>query len=284
MFCSECGNPVAEDMKFCPYCGKIIRRDFIEKEENKSLKTGELLKGEELKEGEEARKSEVKVPKEEHREKKDEPDKNTGEKEESPDKGKNNSLIGAFKGKPLKIIITIVIIALAAFILSALLNLLSYTGYEVNKGDSGSFYELKEGEIRQNSSFFNLSFACDKDIKVAQKSDGIYVLTDSSGVVIIDSKSGATNPKAYFKDYKKMLEEKYPDVKIEDVKELETGLKTVYMVRARINNNGSLERVDRYLELYEKGYIEYTVLSEEGKDYGHEELYSLINSLKADFQ
>ena len=83
------------------------------------------------------------------------------------------------------------------------------------------------------------------------------------------------NPEKYFKACDKMMLDKFPDLRSTPIQEAKVGDKTLYLVRYISGDRV----VDRYLELYDKFYLQYTAVSDE-KGELNTELYYAITTLR----
>ncbi len=120
--------------------------------------------------------------------------------------------------------------------------------------------EVPQGFSVYNSEKYNVSMLYPAAMTISEQDNGIYLVAASSAFMIVDTVNEKTLPDAYFPAYKEMLNASYDNVELSDVTQLQVGDKIVYMVRGKVTADGKEQPIDRYIELYEDRYVEYTVM------------------------
>ncbi len=241
MFCTNCGKEVADDMKFCPYCGKEVHKP-------EAVITPRPEPAVEYK-----------------------PESAINHRPESmrsfePENGKEEKQ-GIFQNKPL--LIGIIAGAAVIFIIILIILIKVITGifgggkFTVNEPRAVAASTAPNGYGAMSSGALNLSFLYPLNLAVMEQADGIYLYSvdgSSADIILVGAQTGKEKPESYFKKYRAMMSQSYQDPDFDEIREVNTAGKTLYMLRASVLANGARQAVDRYLELYNDRYIEYTVM------------------------
>jgi hypothetical protein len=183
-----------------------------------------------------------------------------------PENGKEEKQ-GIFQNKPL--LIGIIAGAAVIFIIILIILIKVITGifvggkFTVNEPRAVAASTAPNGYGAMSSGALNLSFLYPLNLAVMGQADGIYrYSTDGSSadIILVGAQTGKEKPESYFKKYRAMMSQSYQDPDFDEIREVNTAGKTLYMLRASVLANGARQAVDRYLELYNDRYIEYTVM------------------------
>ncbi len=246
MFCTNCGKEVADNMKFCPYCGKEVHRP--------------------------APKAVPVIPPE------DKPEPTAHQVTESkpePKITKKPLLIGIIAGAAIIFIIILIVI------IRVITGIFGGGKYTVNEPGAVAASTAPNGYGAMSSGALNFSFLYPLNLTAMEQADGIYLYSadgSSQDIILVASQTGKEKPESYFKKYRKMMKESYQNPEFEKIREVNTAGKTLYMLRTSMLANGVRQTADRYLELYNDRYIEYTVM---GPQAGNSDavLQGIISSL-----
>ena len=249
MFCTNCGKEVANDMAFCPYCGKevhaVIKKAAAEaKPEPKVTPKPEPVIQPEPKYTP-ASVSAERSGSEERDEKK------TGLILKKP------VLIGIIAGAAIIFIIILIVI------IRVITGIFGGGKYTVNEPGAVAASTAPNGYGAMSSGALNLSFLYPLNLTAMEQADGIYLYSadgSSQDIILVASQTGKEKPESYFKNCRKMMKESYQNPEFDKIREVNTAGKTLYMLRTSMLANGVRQTADRYLELYNDRYIEYTVM------------------------
>lgn len=165
--------------------------------------------------------------------------------------------------------------------------------YVVNKEESfkKGNQTVTEGCRIYSSESEEISFEYPEGCKTAHdEENGTYIYLSESKqepyVLVYCTNEKSTSPEKYFAGYKKAVKAAYENdddsirvSSFSDISKVKVGDKTLYMVRADFSKEGSTFVIERFIELYENRYIQYTVKSYHIED-DEPVLYNIIDSLR----
>lgn len=172
----------------------------------------------------------------------------------------------------------------AAIIIIILITVFGGGNYTVNSASEDTDLSVSEGYRLYISESENLAFLYPAECSTSHdEANGTYIYLAQSGeepyILVLYSSGKSTSPEKYFSQYSKLLRSTYENAKVSKIAEVEVDGKTLYMVRSTVSEEGSTFTVDRYIELYEGGYVQYTVKSYHIND-DELVLCSIISSLR----
>lgn len=177
------------------------------------------------------------------------------------------------------------VLVIAAIAVSTAI-LLSQDKYVINSALAMSAAEPPDGfqvfrEDRQRFSFFY-----PEDCQTAwTDEDGAYIYGDDDGrmpyVLVYLTATGKMTPKSYFTRFTEVVKQVDPRALAGPIEEVKVKDKTLYRVRYTYSDTGDTVVLDRYLELHDGFYVQYTAksLSEGSLD---TELYYAIHTIQVD--
>jgi hypothetical protein len=155
-------------------------------------------------------------------------------------------------------------------------------GYAVNKPDDETGRVVADGFYLYSGDGIGYAFQYPTTCAAGwDDSDGAYLYCGKEGstpyILISRKNKRGMNPNKYFKVCDGMMLERFTNLQSTPIQEAAVGEKTLYLVRYL---SGDLV-IDRYLELYDSFYIEYTAVSNE-KGSLNTELYYAITTLQVE--
>lgn len=152
--------------------------------------------------------------------------------------------------------------------------------YIVNEADAETGASVDSGFRLYSGDHIGFSFLYPAEHMVGwSENEGAYIYCgnekEAPYVLICRTDKSGMNPEKYFKACDEMMLEKFPDLQSTPIQEAKVGDKTLYLVRYL---SGDLV-IDRYLELYDRFYLQYTAISNE-KGSLNTELYYAITTLR----
>lgn len=152
--------------------------------------------------------------------------------------------------------------------------------YLVNKADTETGASVADNFQLYSGDHIGFSFLYPAERTVGwSENDGAYIYCGSGKeapyVLVCRTDKSGMNPEKYFKACDRMLLDKFPNLQSTPIQEAKVGDKTLYLVRYI---SGDLV-IDRYLELYDRFYLQYTAISNE-KGSLNTELYYAITTLR----
>lgn len=161
------------------------------------------------------------------------------------------------------------------------------TSYVVNKLDSKSGKPLTNGLELYDSPDTDFCFLYPAGEVVSySEADGVTVYKDQTGkgpylLIKKTDKKGMT-PEKYFKASDKQMLDSFENVSSTKIYETKIDEKTLYMTRYIVSDGSKEKVIERYIELYEDFYIQYTAISEEIGELNTETYYAIKTLSMAD--
>lgn len=182
------------------------------------------------------------------------------------------------------IIIAVIAFAIVIAIAAAIVLPIVLRGYKINKTDNATDMDVPKELSLYSADNIGFSFLYPVGLETGwNEEDGAYIYCGSSHeapyvLVCRTNKSGMT-PEKYFKSFDQSMLQTFENVQSTKIQEVQVGEKTLYLTRYMCADGSKSYVIDRYLELYNGFYIQYSSISEEAGSL-NTPLYYAISTLK----
>ncbi|MDD5602805.1 MAG: hypothetical protein PHG48_01820 [Eubacteriales bacterium] len=174
----------------------------------------------------------------------------------------------------------------AAFITAAVVWILNsdlFTKYKINEISVGAAKNIPQGfSLYSNGNELQeFTFLYPEELKTGwTEEDGAFIYCgdkrESPYILVHLSLSAKISPERYFSKFGKMVEKAYLVSALTPISEVAVGGKTLYMVRYTCHTGSETVIIDRYLELYDDFYIQYTASSGEADSLNTPMYYAIL--------
>ncbi len=173
---------------------------------------------------------------------------------------------------------------LLLLILSSLLCLSGCGSMVSNTPDRETELEVPDALMLYSGAELGFSFLYPSGTDTAYvKNDGVYLYgKEGKGVpyvLIYRGEKSAISPEKYFSSCDTLMQDSFENVRSTPIYDVRVGTKQLYLTRYQCESGNKTLTIDRYLEPYEKFYIQYTAICEEA-DSMNTPLYYAISTLK----
>ena len=257
MFCPKCGKEMPEGIKFCTNCGLNLEAFLVKTVQQPAP----------------AAQPEPAAPAYQQPAPAAQPEpapqvyQQVPPAQSAPQKAPKSGFSGLTGGTGAGVKKLPVIIGAAAVLAGIILAIVLGAGrpkYKINDPELKPVTPI-EGYAAADSDELELSFLYPEGSALRDNgSRGVYIYTSGSQglpYIQITKVKGKSDPDKYFSSYKKQTEREYSGAEFEDIRKVSVTDKTLYMMRAYVFSDGADQVIDRYIEIYPKETVEYTIKS-----------------------